>query len=246
MSLLHVFDLDGTLLRGSSASLELASTLDCQPALHALEASFAVGELDTRGFATALHQLFGQLMPSDVAAAFAAAPWIAGIREVWAEIRRLREHSLLITMSPDFFARLLLDLGVDEVRASSFPDPPFRTALDPDLILTPADKVRISAGVLARLGLTWDQCIAYGDSLSDGPLFGVAGTAVSVNGDQHVAELATVSYRGDDLVAAYRLGRQAAARPPERLDAGAVSERLDVQTVSERLGAGAVSERPDG
>jgi hypothetical protein len=75
-----------------------------------------------------------------VAAAFAAAPWMVGIQEVWADIRRAGERSVLITMSPDFFARLLLGRGVDEVHASGFRALPFRTQPDPALILTPRDK----------------------------------------------------------------------------------------------------------
>jgi hypothetical protein len=46
---------------------------------------------------------------------------------------------MLITMSPDFFANHLLSLGIDVVRASTFPPLPFRAAVDPG-ILTPADK----------------------------------------------------------------------------------------------------------
>ena len=58
---LFVFDMDGTLLPGSSASLEIARALGALDDLHALEARFSVGGLDTRGFAAAVHDLFGGL-----------------------------------------------------------------------------------------------------------------------------------------------------------------------------------------
>ena len=55
MTALFVFDLDGTLLPGSTASLELAGALGAVDDLHALETRFAAGTLDTRGFAAAVH-----------------------------------------------------------------------------------------------------------------------------------------------------------------------------------------------
>jgi phosphoserine phosphatase len=207
MSYLHVFDMDGTLLQGTTASLELASRLGCLEELRLLEARFAAGEIDTRGFAAALYALWRHLTFEDVAAAFAAAPWMAGIQEVWADIRRAGERSLLITMSPDFFARLLLAWGVDEVHASGFPALPFRTQPDPALILTPRDKVRIVDDALARLGLGRDRCIAYGDSMSDAPLFQIVPTTVAVNGDSHISAMAAVGYEGGNLAEAYQRAR---------------------------------------
>jgi phosphoserine phosphatase len=47
---LHVFDMDGTLLKGTTASLQIARHLGCTRELAGLEARFAAGEIDTRGF----------------------------------------------------------------------------------------------------------------------------------------------------------------------------------------------------
>jgi phosphoserine phosphatase len=110
-------------------------------------------------------------------------------------------------MSPDFFARHLLDVGFDDVVASRFPALPFRDALDPGGILTPGDKVRIVDELCERHGLPRSRCVAYGDSISDAPLFRQLTNTVAVNADHHLAELAAVSYRGDDLAGAYSLGR---------------------------------------
>ncbi|WP_279579154.1 HAD family hydrolase [Fodinicola feengrottensis] len=163
MSTLHVFDMDGTLLAGTTASLEIARALDTVPELVALEARFTAGDLDTRGFAQALHRLWRQLTPAVVADAYATSPWLSRIDDVCADIRSRGERSMVITMSPDFFARHLLNRGFDEVVASQFPAPPFAAPIDPSLILTPADKVRIVAAQS-------DPCVAYGDSMSDAPL----------------------------------------------------------------------------
>ena len=78
----------------------------------------------------------------------------------------------MITMSPDFFARELLALGADAVHGSRFPAPPYAgVAFDPSGILTPDDKPRL-VGDRARGGRHRpDRCVAFGDSMSDAPLF---------------------------------------------------------------------------
>jgi phosphoserine phosphatase len=204
---LHVFDLDGTLLTGSSACLEVARQLGTTAELARLEASFGAGDIDTRGFAVAIYQQWRDLTEPQVAAAFVASPWLAGIRRVCADIRRRGERSAVVTMSPDFFARHLVGLGFDTVTASRFPALPLRAALDPAAILTPADKVRIVASLRESYELPVARCVAYGDSMSDAPLFRYLDKTVAVNADQHLADLAARHYRGSDLTGAYRLAR---------------------------------------
>ena len=86
MTSLFVFDMDGTLLPGSTASLELAAALDALDDLHALEAGFLAGDLDTRGFAAAVHDLFGGLRAEQVGARLRRLP-TAGPRR-----GRVRRH----------------------------------------------------------------------------------------------------------------------------------------------------------
>ncbi|MET7328878.1 haloacid dehalogenase-like hydrolase [Nonomuraea sp. NPDC005650] len=199
--------MDGTLLAGTTATLEIARHTGTTPRLLDMEARFATGELDTHGFSADLHSLWRDLTPQVVAAAYAAAPWLGGIAEVCADIRARGEHSLVITMAPDFFAHHLLELGFDEVAASRFPPPPFTAPLDPAGVLTPADKVRITDSTRARLGLSLDRCLAYGDSMSDAPLFRHLTNTIAVNADHHLADLSALDYRGGDLTEAYRLAR---------------------------------------
>ncbi|MEO3873364.1 HAD family phosphatase [Nonomuraea sp. B12E4] len=212
MLTLHVFDMDGTLLSGTTASLQIARHLGSTQKVVELEAWFAAGEIDTRGFAAAIHDLWRDLTPSVVADVFAGSPWLTGIREVCADIHERGERSVVITMSPDFFARHLLELGFDDVVASRFPPLPFQEPLDPANILTPRDKVRVVKDMCQRYGLSPAQCVAYGDSMSDAPLFRQLTKTVAVNADHHLADLAALSYCGDDLAEVYALGRALLAR----------------------------------
>ncbi|KUM98048.1 hypothetical protein AQI95_41395 [Streptomyces yokosukanensis] len=213
MSRLHVFDMDGTLLRGTTASLEIARRLGCLPDLIRLEAEFTRGAVDTRGFAAEVCRLWQDLTPELVADIFTRAPWIGGIAEVLADIRHRGERSIVVTMSPDFFADRLRAYGVDEVVASGFPSLPFCTAPDPRKILSPADKVTAVDRVCRALGLGRDSCIAYGDSASDIPLFRELSHTMAVNADDALRGLARYQYDGDDLRVAYRIAR---TQPPAR------------------------------
>jgi phosphoserine phosphatase len=209
VSRLHIFDMDGTLLRGSTASLEIARRLGCLPELRLLEAAFGSGTLDTWGFAAEACRLWHELTPELVAEVFAAAPWISGIADVLADIRRRGEQSVVVTMSPDFFASGLTALGADEVVASGFPPLPLRAAPDPARILTPADKIKIADRVRAAAGLDRDSCVAYGDSGSDIPLFLELRHTMAVNADATLRGLARYHYEGDDLRVAYQMAREA-------------------------------------
>jgi hypothetical protein len=58
MGILHVFDMDGALLAGTTASVELARQLGGVEDLQALEARFAAEEIDTHGFAVTLREMW--------------------------------------------------------------------------------------------------------------------------------------------------------------------------------------------
>jgi phosphoserine phosphatase len=207
MTALHVFDMDGTLLRGTTASRRIAAVHGSEAELLVLERRFAAGDVDTRQFAAAIHALWTGLSPAMVASAFTRSAWMTGIAEVCADIRDRGEHSAVITMSPDFFADHLGKYGFDTVVASRFPPPPFTAPVDPETILTPQHKVDVVEQLLHRHGVDRARCVAYGDSMSDAPLFRHLTVTIAVNADQHLAGLSAFEYRGDDLREAYQLGR---------------------------------------
>jgi len=204
---LHIFDMDGTLLRGTTAATEISRRVGGLEALADLERGFAAQEITAAEFAVATHTLWGEVTGELVAEVVAAAPWIEGIEEVCRDIAARGEHSMLITMSPDFFAGHLLERGIEVVRASAWPPVPFAAPIDPAGILNPADKVRLAADELAARGLPRSACVAYGDSMSDGPLFAFLENTVAVNADVALERSARVAYRGGDLREAYARGR---------------------------------------
>ncbi|MFI1969908.1 hydrolase [Streptomyces cinnamoneus] len=205
MSRLHLFDLDGTLIHGSAAAVEISRQLGLEPEIAELERAFAEGRLTPPRFAELAVQLWAELTEAQVTAAFEGAPWLAGIRDVWARIRERGERCAVISLSPGFFVERLLDWGADAAHGSLWPAVPFREPLDPAGILDASAKVRIADGLCERFGLSRADCVAYGDSMSDALLFAAVPMSVAVNADHHVRDIASHAYNGRDLREAYEL-----------------------------------------
>ncbi|SOE12421.1 phosphoserine phosphatase [Streptomyces sp. 2323.1] len=208
MSKLHLFDMDGTLLYGSAAAVEISRRLGLEREIAELERGFAAGELTPVQFAQRACELWAaELTELQLAAAFEGAPWLTGIQEVWADIRARGERCAVISLSPAFFVERLLAWGADTTHGSRWPAVPIRQAVDPAGILSSAAKVQIADELCVQYGLTRADCVAYGDSMSDTELFAAVPQSVAVNADHHVSDLASYAYVGRDLREAYELVR---------------------------------------
>ncbi|MFG3100098.1 HAD family hydrolase [Streptomyces sp. NPDC048182] len=208
--MLHVFDMDGTLLPGTSATREMATFLGHASEIETLERDFAAGRIDTRQFARSIFELWGPMDPDRVRTAFGASPKMHRIREVVADIRARGHHSCVITMSPLCFAAHFEEYGFDEVHGSVFPVSA-RSDIDVTTILRPDDKPLLAMAMCTRYGIHRSQVVAYGDSLSDRHLFAMAPVSIAVNGDAHVLPLASAGYTGRDLWDAYELALSGSA-----------------------------------
>lgn len=202
MKRLYLFDMDGTLLRGTTACLELARTNGTERRLLDLELQFGRGELTTKDFARAIHESWGVLPAGLVEEAFMSCPKLANIDIVMQRIRASGDVSCLISMAPLYFARRFTDLGFDYVYASRFPAA-LQDTFDPSLILDSEDKPRIAREVARRTDCLYRHSVAFGDSMSDYPLFRDLVHTVCVNGDDRLQALARYRYDGEDLLEAF-------------------------------------------
>ncbi|SED34959.1 phosphoserine phosphatase [Streptomyces sp. 2231.1] len=205
MARLHLFDLDGTLLHGTTAPVEISRQLGLEAETVALDRAIGAGLIGPPEYAAQVYDLWAGLTEAHVTAAFQAAPWLTRIREVWAEIRSAGEYCAVVSLSPSFFVERLLEWGAHAAHGSRFPAVPFTEPVDPAGALSAAAKVTIADRLCAEFGVARADCVAYGDSSSDKDLFAVVPVSVAVNADGHLAGLATHSYTGRDLWDAYEL-----------------------------------------
>jgi phosphoserine phosphatase len=212
---LFVFDMDGTLLIKTTACIEIAKMSGTLDQLHMLERQFAAGEIDAFCFAQNLSELWGMVDEQLVRPAFEATPKLANIKAVTSLIRRGGGKSCLITMSPDFYAHFFYQYGFDFIGASQFPRSSDER-IQRENILNPKDKATIVRRWCNQLGFELNQCVAFGDSMSDYLLFKELEHTVSMNGDSTLRVLARYQYEGSDLHHALLtvLGRLSEARRP--------------------------------
>ncbi|NUK24211.1 HAD-IB family phosphatase [Streptomyces lunaelactis] len=204
---LHIFDLDGTLIRGSAAPVEISRQLGLLDEIGELERDLTAGRIGPPEYAVRVRALWTDLTEAHVAAAFEAAPWLDGIQEVWREIREAGDYCAVISLSPSFFVERLLAWGAHAAHGSRFPEVPFTRPVDPAGILNAAAKVKIADRLCAEFGVGLDRCVAYGDSMSDAEIFAAVPTTVAMNADHHLSGLATYAYTGGDLREACELVR---------------------------------------
>ncbi|MFF3713383.1 HAD family hydrolase [Streptomyces phaeochromogenes] len=209
MARLHLFDLDGTLLHGTSAPVEISRQLGLEAETVALDEAIGAGLIGPPEYATQVHALWRDLTEAHVATAFVSAPWLEGIQDVWADIRGSGDYCAVVSLSPSFFVERLTGWGAHAAYGSRFPAVPFTEPVNPAGLLSAAAKVRIADRLCAEFGVARADCVAYGDSMSDMDLFGVVPVSVAVNADLHLEGLATHSYMGRDLRDAYELVRTA-------------------------------------
>lgn len=203
MTYLHVFDMDGTLLHGS-ACLEISRAAGVLDENAEIERAWAAGEFSDNAYWKRCLPLWEGLTDAQIDAAFANAPWLDGVENVFADIRARNEHSVVISQSPKFFVDRFSQWGVNFA---------FGALVSPgdsagaEQMITSDDKLAITRRLLAELQLADDKCIVYGDSLSDLALFSTLKYTVGVNAKPAIRELARTSYEGTDLWSAYLAGR---------------------------------------
>jgi phosphoserine phosphatase len=236
--MLHIIDMDGTLLLDTTASLLIAEASNSTDQLLALEEQFSSGGLTTADFARAIYSLWHDLDSATVRQAFVSAPWIGQVKEVVDDIARRNERSLVITMSPNFFADLLLERGFDAVLASEFPSLPFQEELEASRILTPDDKPKLVSQYCAHNGIDPHRCVAYGDSMSDEPLFARLSHTVAINAGPALQRHSAASYSGTSLWQAYQLGRRLLGRTPQVPLEATADDRTHGRTHPNDLGGG--------
>jgi len=187
-----VFDLDGTLLRGTTVSLLLAGWLGRTSEITELERAFRAHEISNSVVAdTSAGWLTGQSV-AEAWRVLMDGPWIEGMAETFQELIAARVSLLLGTITWSFAGEMLRQrhgfaaASGTEMRAD-------------DGVLSGAvsryfdehDKVRFVEAWCAQSGYSMSQVAAIGDSRSDVPLFRRVGMSIALNATPDARSVAT-------------------------------------------------------
>lgn len=213
--------MDGTLLKGS-ACLEISRSVGVLAETLAIEDVWSKGEISDNEFWVRCLPLWKDLTDEQIDRSFLTSPWLQGVQSVFADVNSRNEKSVVISQSPLFFVERLHAWGADFAYGALVT--PGNSA-GAERLLTSRDKLKIADKLLSELGLTYDNCVAYGDSLSDLDLFKSLPKTVAINARKPIQELARVRYEGPSMWDGYSAGRKLIEDPVDGLTAGRGTDR---------------------
>jgi phosphoserine phosphatase len=190
------FDLDGTLLRGTSISAATAEWLGRAGELDELERDYAAGRVTNAAVASASAEWFTGVRVAEFDAAFARLPWIEGIEEVVQAAPFCAIATVTWSWAAEWAARRFgfaawsgTDMGAVDGRLTGEVTRHFDGE----------DKAEWVAQACESRGIPLAGAAAVGDSRSDLPTFAVVGRAIALNADEAAREAADTAIDTDDL-----------------------------------------------
>jgi phosphoserine phosphatase len=195
-----VFDLDGTLLRGTTVSLLLAEWLGREGEVLELERAFRAHEISNSVIADASAAWLAGRSVDEAWRVLRDGPWIEGMAETFRALTAARVSLLLGTITWSYAAEMLR-------RNHGFAAASGTEMQAVDGVLSGAvsryfdehDKVRFVEEWCARNGYSMSQVAAVGDSRSDVPLFRRVGLSIALNATPDARAAATYVLDTDNL-----------------------------------------------
>lgn len=194
------FDVDGTLVPGTSSSQHLASYLGHRDVLQRAEDDYAEGRMDNREVSLLDAQGWQGRSERDIERYLADLPLVDGIADV---VTWCRDQDLAVCLAT---------LAWEPVGRHLCRRFGFAGACGPRLTqrggtytggvaehVDEFDKRDFAVRTAADLGLPLTACAAVGDNRSDLPLFAAVGFPVAFNADSGARAVAATSVEGPDL-----------------------------------------------
>ena len=197
---LACFDLDGTLVRGTSVSQYLANQLGQSERMAELEREYASGAISNSVVAEEQAKSYGGIPLADIVSKLAEIPCIDEIDATILGLRQRGVESILGTVTWSFAAQ-------EFRRRHGFAAVSGTEAEVKDGVPTGAverhfderDKLEFVRSHCEASQIELSQCIAVGDSRSDVPLFQAVGFSVALNATAQAREAAAVALDTDSL-----------------------------------------------
>ena len=195
-----VFDLDGTLLRGTTVSLLLAQWLGQTSAITELERAFHAHEISNSVVADTSA---GWLAGKSVAEAWRVledGSWIDGMTETFQALAVAEVSLLLGTITWSFAAEMLRErYGFQAASGTEMQAPDGVLSGVVSRYFDEHDKLRFVEDWCTQNGYSMSQVAAIGDSRSDVPLFHQAGMSIALNATPDAQAAATHALDTEDL-----------------------------------------------
>jgi phosphoserine phosphatase len=194
------FDLDGTLIRGTTVSLFLAQRLGHDDLIRKLECQYRRGRISNSEIADASAKAYRGLAATEVERLLADVPVIGGLRSTVARLKRYGLTLLLCTITWTFAARVFQQrFGLDGFCGTPMGVRDNRLTGIVLRHFDEHDKLAFVQAYCRQHGLSLCDCAAVGDSRSDIPLFREVGLAITLNATDEARSVAHVAIDTEDL-----------------------------------------------
>jgi phosphoserine phosphatase len=195
-----VFDLDGTLLRGTTVSLLLAQWLGRGEEIAELERAFHAHEISNSVIADTSAAWLAGCRTADAWQVLADGPWINGMTETLQTLGDAGVSLLLGTITWRGAAEMLRERhGFAAVSGTEMAANDGVLSGVVSRYFDEHDKLRFVEKWCAQNGFSMSQVAAIGDSRSDVPLFRRVGMSIALNATPDARAAATRSLDTDDL-----------------------------------------------
>ncbi len=193
------FDLDGTIIRNTTANLHFAELLGVREQVLDLENKFHCYEIDSTEFMEQIKHFMGNLSVNYIAQHFKTLPIINGLDKT---LKTLKEHGLttaLVTSSIHLFAKAFKRrYDFDYAYGTKYT---VRTDGKLQKLKTCSGELKVTK--VKRIADTHnvglEKVVAIGDSLTDIQLFSQVGKAIAINHDHHLEGKAHIYLKTDDI-----------------------------------------------
>jgi phosphoserine phosphatase len=194
------FDLDGTLVRGTSVNLHLATWLGCLRHVESLEERYARGEVTVAALADATASRYRGVDRRDVWRSLADIPTIEGIEPALQALRRRGTRIVLATCTWRFAAEYFrVRYGFDSACGTTMQHTGDTLSGVVSEYVDGTAKAGFVVGYCARARIPLADCVAVGNSVSDVPMFAAAGHSIALNATHEARRAARASVDTDDL-----------------------------------------------
>jgi phosphoserine phosphatase len=200
------FDLDGTLIHGTTSCLHIAQQLGWGDLMMRLEEDYAAGRISNETVATEDGKHYAGRSLEEIHGAMKTTPFIDNISIAVSQLQAMGIRCIITTVTWKFVAQLVAQrFGFDDYTGVEMPIENGMLSGIVSRHFEASDKVLTAQAHARELGISASQVLAIGDSRSDIPLFQWAGISVALNATKQAAEIATYKVNTRDLLEALRL-----------------------------------------
>jgi phosphoserine phosphatase len=199
---LATFDLDGTLITGTTTTLFLAQKLGFKQWTPEFEADWKKG-LYNNNFQVAreIARQFQGVSLDTVHGLYPGVPRIANIGPTITALKKRGIVVLLGSITWSFFVELYAaEYGFDSCCGTKMKITDNILTGEIENYCTNQDKLQFFLTACREHGISLSETIAIGDSLSDHPIFKEAGKSIALNADPATKKIATHSLDTDNLL----------------------------------------------